>query len=96
MNEILQEFVIWEVLAGFGGCLVMVILLTQILKGYIKIPAQIISYVLAVAILILSTAFTAGLTFASAFLTFFNATIVSFAANGGYEIGKKLIGGEWK
>ena len=90
MNELFESFVTWQSLTGFGGCLAMVILLTQFTKAF-RIPTQLLSYIWAVLILLLGTAFTSGLDVESAALSLFNAVIISIASNGGYEVITKIF-----
>ena len=90
MNDLIHVFMTWENLAGFGGCTTVVILITQMLKDVVPIPAQLLSYLLAVLVLIPATAFTVGLSPESVYLIVFNSAIVSFASNGGYEVIKMI------
>jgi hypothetical protein len=83
-----ENFVTWEVLASFGGAVLMTALLTQALKGIkilANVPTRFVSYFLALIILVTSTYFTVGLTVSSAVLMLFNAFIVSFASNGAFD-----------
>lgn len=91
----MNEFVTWATLATYGGSLAMVIAITQLIKNIpslIKVPTQIISYLLALIVLIFATAFTQGLTPDNVALIAFNAVIVSLGANGGYSALNKLFG----
>ncbi len=83
-----MEFTTWSILGTYAGALAMVMILTQITKHvpFIqKLPTQIWSYAVALAVLLLALAFTEGLTPESAALSLFNAAIVALGANGGFE-----------
>ena len=83
-----MDFFDWNMLGSFAGAVFAVGLLTQITKsipGIVKIPTQIWSYILALAVLELSAAFTQGLTLSGAALALFNAALVSLSANGGHQ-----------
>jgi len=85
----MNEFVNWVTLGTYGGALAMVLLLTQFTKDLSfakRIPTQIWSYILALAVLIAANAFTTGLTPEVIAQTLFNAVVVSMAANGGYGL----------
>lgn len=83
----------WTYLGTVAGAVFAVALFTQLTKqlpGVNKLPTQLWSYVLAACVLLLSQAFTDGLTAANAILCLINAALVSLAANGGYEAVKRL------
>ena len=74
-------------MGSYAGAVAAVGVLTQISKGIpgiARIPTQLWSYLLALATLLLSMAFTSGFTPEGAALAAFNAAIVSLAANGGH------------
>jgi hypothetical protein len=83
----MQEFFTWGLLATYAGCLSVTILFTQFLKGIWpqKWPVQYLSYLIAFAVLVLSGWALETLTWRAIILSLFNAVIISFAANGGYE-----------
>lgn len=83
----------WAYLGTVAGAVFAVALFTQLTKqlpGVNKLPTQLWSYVLAACVLLLSQAFTDGLTAANAILCLINAALVSLAANGGYAAVKRL------
>jgi O-antigen ligase len=93
----MNEFVNWSTLGTYGGALMMVMILTQFtkdLKFIKKIPTQIWSCVLAFVVIFCALAFTGGLTLSAFAQTFFNAVIVSVAANGGFGAFKKMASGK--
>lgn len=83
-----MEYLDWNALGSFAGAGFAVGMLTQLTKnipGIAKIPTQLWSYILAVAVLMLSQAFTAGLTASGALISLLNAAMVSLSANGGHQ-----------
>ena len=83
-----QEFFTWELLSTYAGAVLAVALITQFIKGagiLSKIPTQLISYVIALIILLLALYFNGEFILANAALCILNAVIVSLAANGGFE-----------
>lgn len=92
-----MNFFDWTYLGTFAGALVAVTLLTELTKnlpGIKRVPTQLYSWLLAFAILILSTVFTDALSVQNAVLSVLNAAMVSLAANGGYAAVKRVLGGE--
>lgn len=90
-----MEFFDWSILGTLAGAVAAVAVITEITKNLPwinKIPTQIWSYILALAVLICAHGFTAGLTASSAVLALVNAAMVSLAANGGYEAISRLEG----
>lgn len=92
-----MEFFTWDILGTLAGAMFAVAIITQIIKelpGIKAIPTQLVSYVLALLILIAAQAFTGGLTASGTALAAVNAAMVSLAANGGYAALKRLQGTE--
>ncbi len=90
----MNDFLNWDILATYAGALSMVGALTQLTKNipFIKkIPTQLWSYILSLLVLFPATLFVSGLDLHSSLLIFFNAAIVSLAANGGFNAIKKVI-----
>jgi hypothetical protein len=93
----MSEFFNWEMLGTYAGCTATVGVITQFVKGVgvlNRIPTQIVTYVLALVLMLLASVFTGGVTVEGAVLTVFNAVVVSLASNGGYSaverIGEKM------
>ena len=86
----------WEQLATIAGATLATLLVVQLLKLPIdkvwKIPTRIVAYVIALAIMILATHFTVGITWENAILAAVNAVIVALAAFGSYELTFAKIG----
>ena len=80
----------WDYLATIAGATLATMLIVQLLKLPLdriwKIPTRIVVYIIALAISLLATLFTAGLTIQSGLLTAVNSVIVALAAMGGYEV----------
>lgn len=88
-----MEFFDWSMLNTYAGAAMAVayiVELTKTLPGITKIPTQIWSYLVALATLLLAMTFDAGFTLQGAGLTVFNAVLVSFAANGGYDVVQRV------
>jgi hypothetical protein len=84
----MNEFTSWANLATYGGALAMVLVLTQLTKGLpgiSRIPTRVWSYALSLTVLLAATYFTGALTIETGALTIINASVVSLAANGGYD-----------
>lgn len=83
----MNEFFTWEMLGTYAGCTAAVSIITQFIKGVpgiVKIPTQVVSYVIALVVMLCATGFTSGLTPDGIMLTVFNAAVVSLASNGTY------------
>ena len=92
-----MTFFDWAYLGTFAGALAAVALVTEMIKGLPgirRVPTQVVSWVLAVAVLMLSQEFGGTLTWKTAVLTLLNGAMVSLAANGGYEALKRIVGGK--
>ena len=80
----------WEQLATIAGATLATLLVVQLLKLPLdrvwKIPTRIVVYAIALAIMILATYFTAGITGQNVALAAINAVIVALAAMGSYEL----------
>ena len=90
----MNDFLNWDILATYAGALAMVGILTQLTKNVSfikKIPTQLWSYFLSLLVLFPATFFVYGLDVRSSILIFFNAAIVSLAANGGFDAVKKIV-----
>lgn len=89
-----MELVEWSALATGAGALTMVLLITQLTKDLAwvkKIPTQIWSYAITLAILYPAYYFTEQLTWSNAVLILFNGMIIALAANGGFEAINRVI-----
>lgn len=80
----------WEYLATIAGAAAFTLLVAQFLKFPLdkvwKIPTRIVVYVIALAVIVIATAFTAGLTAQNFLLACANAFIAALTAMGAYEV----------
>ena len=91
-----MNFFDWSYLGTFAGALAAVALVTQLTKnlpGIKRIPTQLMSWILAVVVLILAQWFGGTLDAKNAVLCLFNGAMVSLAANGGYAALKRVMSG---
>lgn len=91
----MSEFFTWEMLGTYAGCTAAVGVITQLIKGLpgvVKIPTQLVSYAIALVIMLCATGFTSGLTPDGVVLTVFNAAVVSLASNGVHTAAKRMTG----
>ena len=82
------ELYTWEALATSAGCCALTAALTQLLKGigWLKrVPAQLLSYLLTVAVYFPALYFTDGLRLETGVLALLNCAVISLAANGAYD-----------
>lgn len=91
----MENFLNWDILLTFSGCVAGTVLLTEWLKKlFDKLPAQLVSFVIATVILVVGHAATGTFAWAEAPLYLVNAVAVSLSANGGFDILKKAFGKE--
>ncbi len=82
----MNEFFTWQMLATEGGATIATALLTQLLKGALKsIPTRLLSYLIALVIMLAANFFLGILNISNTFLLAINAVVVSLASNGGYD-----------
>lgn len=84
-----MEMFTWEYLATAAGASTAVTVVTQFLKGFPiikKIPAQFLSYIVSLSVMLLAGFFTETLTPSSAAIMPLNAIVIMLAANGAYNI----------
>ena len=84
----MDEFFSWQMLATFAGSTAATGILTQFLKNLIpKLPTQWLSYIIAVVLLVVTTAATGG--WAQPWTVWalvpMNAALVSLASNGAVD-----------
>lgn len=88
----MDTFFTWEYLLTFAGCVLATGLLTQGIKAALpKVHAQLISYIIALAILVVGQIATGEMTgWEAVALDLINAMVVSLSANGGYDAVKNI------
>jgi len=85
----MNEFFTWEILGTYAGATLATALLTELFKNLgalKKVPARLVSFVLAVVLLIAAAAFSGTLTLSASFLALINGGVVSLAANGAFDM----------
>lgn len=89
-----SDIVSWASIATGAGAVVLVIAFTELSKNiesFEKLPTQLVSYVIAVIIMVLATIFTNENVGADdVILAILNSAIVSFSANGAYIAYKRV------
>mgnify|MGYP006932494467 CR=1 FL=1 len=83
----------WEFLTTISGCSLAVALITQFIKELPiikRIPTQVVSWIIALIILIAASYFTDDLTIKNTVLIPFNAIITALSSNGMYSAVKKI------
>ena len=84
----MNEFFTWATLGTYAGCVLATSLITQFIKewSFLKpIPTRLVSYVIALLVLLAANAIAGTLDLPAAGLCVVNAVVVSLAANGGYD-----------
>lgn len=82
------NFFTWDALMTCTGATLATTLFTQFFKNLPlikKLPTRIFSYIIALLVMLLSAAFTEGLTWSNAAISLINSVIVALAANGAYD-----------
>ena len=92
----MDNFLTWDYLLTFAGCVVGTCLITELTKKIFKQMSskvyQIVSYVVALAILVIGQAATGALTdWGVVALDMINAAAVSLSSNGGYDAVKAIF-----
>lgn len=90
----MNEFLTWDYLLTFGGCVLGTGIITQFLKKLKwaeAIGTQVISYIVALVILVIAQAATGTFTWQLFALDLFNAVVVSFASNGAYDAIDRIV-----
>ena len=78
----------WQSLTTYGGSVLATGIVTQFMKDIPcckRVPTRLFSYLVALTLLLLATAFTSGLTLADTAIVPINAMVVSLASNGAYD-----------
>ena len=80
----------WAALGTIAGCTAFALLFVQLIKAPLdkvwKIPTRLLVYVVCLIVMLVSAAFTNGLTWESGLLAAVNAVIPTLAAMGAYEV----------
>jgi len=93
----MDNFFTWEMLATFAGCMAGTMVMTEFTKKIIKtLPAQFISFVYAMVILVVGQLVAKTFTWNDILLDLVNAAMISLSANGGFDAVKGLFGSKEK
>ena len=80
----------WKALGTIAGCTAFALLFVQLIKAPLdkvwKIPTRLLVYIVCLIVMVVSAAFTDGLTLQSGLLAVVNAVIPTLAAMGAYEM----------
>ena len=89
-----SEFMSWEHIATFAGCMAATGMLTQFLKGaldkLLHIPTQLLAYLVALVVLLAAQGFTGQLNLSLAALDLLNAVLIATATSGTIDGVKRL------
>lgn len=95
MNEVINEFFTWEMLATYAGACVATGLVTYFIDKLFKnVPTQVVAYFVALVILLLANLFTGTLTLPSGILCVFNAVLVCGGTSGVISGARRLVKGK--
>lgn len=79
----------WAMLATHAGATAATTIVVQFLKSWldniIKLPTQLVSYIVALVVMLAATGFTGALSASGVGLIIINAIVVSLASNGAFE-----------
>lgn len=91
----MENFLTWEVVGTFAGCLAATAILTELMKKLLpKLDSQLVSFVLAMAIIVMGDVATRQFIWEGLLLDVINAAAVSLSANGGYDLVHRIFGGD--
>ena len=91
----MDNFLSWDMLLTFSGCVAGTVLLTEFIKMLWKgVFPQLCSFVVAALILVVGHLATSSFAWPEAPLYLVNAVAVSLSANGGFDAVKKAFGGK--
>lgn len=80
----------WTYLATIAGAAAFTLLIVQFFKAPLdkvwKIPTRVFAYIIALAVMLVATAFTSGLTADTVLLVAANAFLAAMSAYGAYEL----------
>lgn len=80
----------WQYLATIAGAAAFTLLIVQFFKAPLdkvwKIPTRVFAYIIALAVMLVATAFTSGLTADTVLLVAANAFLAAMSAYGAYEL----------
>ena len=84
----MNDFFTWEMLMSYSGCMLGTTLITQFVKNFSvlkNIDNQIISFIIALIIMIIGAVATGTFAVSAIGLDIVNAVVISLASNGLYD-----------
>ena len=89
----MENFLTWDVLLTFSGCVAGTVLVTEFLKKIVdRIQTQLVSFVISALILVVGHLATGTFAWAETPLYLVNAVAVSLSANGGFDAIERVFG----
>lgn len=87
----MDTYLTWAEIGTISGCTVATALITQYVKSmFDKMPTQLLSYIVALILIIGSSVFAGEITWESVCIAPINAIIVSLASNGSFDAVKRI------
>ena len=93
----MEQFFTWATLGTYAGATMATALITQIIKeiGPIgRLPTRLVSYAVALLVLVAAVLFSGKATIGSIALCFLNAAVVALASNGAFDALTKKRGSQ--
>ena len=90
----MEQFFTWTTLATYAGATLATALITELTKlipGIKTLHTRLVSYVVALLVLVIATVFGGEPTLANLALCAVNAVVVALASNGGYDAMAKPV-----
>lgn len=84
----MEQFFTWTTLGTYAGATMATAIITELTKlipGIKRLHTRLVSYIVALLVLVVATLFGGEATVASVSLCLVNAVVVALAANGGYD-----------
>ncbi|MBQ1892467.1 MAG: hypothetical protein II155_00020 [Clostridia bacterium] len=88
----MKDFFTWSTLMTYSGATLATTLMTQLIKEipFVKrIPSRLVSYIIAVVIMVLAALATKSFEWSGLVMAFINASAVALAANGAFDAIRK-------
>ena len=88
----MKDFFTWSTLMTYSGATLATTLMTQLIKEipFVKrIPSRLVSYIIAVVIMVLAAHATKSFEWSGLVMAFINASAVALAANGAFDAIRK-------
>lgn len=87
----MDTYFTWAGIGTLAGCTAATALITQFAKSFFtRIPTQLLSYIVALILIVAATVFASDITMQSICIAPINAIIVSLASNGSYDAVQRI------